>query len=232
MYIERRVKIAWLIACLVVAFLAVEAAAQTGFGLPVEGEKTVALSSKVGENQIVFVSTAPLEDIHGAASGISGTLTLHPNHLETLSGHIQVDVKSMKTGISKRDKHLYSEDWLDANAHPVIAFHIRHLEAVESAGIDTENGRASVKGTAVGDFSLHGVTVEMKIPFEATYILESEQTRQRAPGDFIMVQAAFRIALKDFNIRGAKGIVGKRVGETIDIQAIFFGSTAIGSKEK
>ena len=218
-------KLAWPLVLLICLLWAAETPAETGFGLPIEGQKTVTLSNKVGKNQITFTSTAPLEEIEGTASGISGSLTLDPNHLETLSGAIKVDVLSMETGIKRRDRHLYSKDWLDADAHPEITFSVNGLQDLKLA--ENTSGKVTVKGTAAGAFSLHGVTEEMQIPFEATYIPTSEQTQKRAPGDFVMVRATFQIALKAFNIAGVRGIVGSKVGEVIDVQATFFGSTAI-----
>jgi len=65
----------------------------------------------------------------------------------------------------------------------------------------------------------------MEIPFEATYLLASEQTKKRALGDFFVVKGEFEIALKDFDIAGARGLVGNRVGKKIDLKTNFFGST-------
>jgi hypothetical protein len=57
-----------------------------------------------------------------------------------------------------------------------------------------------------------------------TYIPESDKTRQRAPGDLVMINADFTISLKDFNIAGTEGNVGSKVGETIKISAQLFGN--------
>ena len=196
--------------------------AETSLGLPVEGVQTIVLINEVGKNQIQFVSSAPLEEIHGTASGISGALKLDPANVEGLTGKIEVQVASMETGIEKRDAHLHSADWLDEKQFPVIVFEIVGLKDVS---VEAGKDRAVIKGLAMGTFSLHGVDQEMEIPFEATYLLASEQTRKRAPGDFFVVKGAFEIALKDFDIAGARGLVGNRVGKKIDLKTNFFGST-------
>lgn len=41
--------------------------AQTPLGLPVEGVQTIRLDNRAGNNQIQFVSTAPMEEIRGTA---------------------------------------------------------------------------------------------------------------------------------------------------------------------
>ena len=88
--------------------------------------------------------------------------------------------------------------------------------------VEAGEDRAVIKGLAMGTFSLHGVDQEMEIPFEATYLLASEQTRKRAPGDFFVVKSEFQIALKDFDIAGARGLVGNRVGEEDRFEDEFF----------
>ena len=213
----------WIIGLFFVGCVAAqEVCAETSLGLPVEGVQTIVLRNEVGKNQIRFVSSAPLEEIHGTAAEISGELILDPTNLEGMTGKIEVQVASMETGIEKRDAHLHSADWLDEKQFPVIVFEIAGLKDVSVEG---GKDRAVIKGLAMGTFSLHGVAKEMEIPFEATYLLASEQTKKRAPGDFFVVKGEFQIALKDFDIAGARGLVGNRVGKKIDLKTNFFGST-------
>jgi len=82
----------------------------------------------------------------------------------------------------------------------------------------------------VGDFFLHGVRKRMELPITLTYVLESEQTRQRAPGDLVQVQSEFTISLRDFNIRGRQGVIGSRVGESIRVKASFYGAATVSNK--
>ncbi|MXZ08413.1 MAG: YceI family protein [Gemmatimonadetes bacterium] len=220
----------WIIGLFFVGCVIVqEVWAETSLGLPVEGVQTVVLRNEVGKNQIQFVSSAPLEEIHGTASEISGALKLDPANVEGLTGKIEVQVASMETGIEKRDAHLHSADWLDEKQFPVIGFEIAGLKDVS---VEAGEDRAVIKGLAMGTFSLHGVAKKMEIPFEATYLLASEQTRKRALGDFFVVKGEFQIALKDFDIAGARGLVGNRVGKKIDLKINFFGSTMRGEKDE
>ena len=59
--------------------VAQQVCAEASLGLPVEGVQTIVLRNEVGKNQIRFVSSAPLEEIHGTASEISGELKLDPS---------------------------------------------------------------------------------------------------------------------------------------------------------
>jgi hypothetical protein len=91
-------------------------------------------------------------------------------------------------------------------------------------------GRVVLQAVAVGDFSLHGVRKPMELPIVMTYVPESEQTRQRAPGDLVQVQSEFTISLRDFDIRGRQGVIGSRVGEVIRVKASFYGATTVSNK--
>ncbi len=197
--------------------------AKTQLGSGISGIKTIELTNKAGQNLIEFISTAPLEDIHGTATGISGTIKLNADHLEQSSGHIIVQVKSMETGIKKRDRHLYSEEWLDAEKYPTIEFQIHKLEQIKI--LEQTPQKIVLQGYAVGDFSLHGVTKPKNIPFKMTYLKESPATRKRTSGDLVLIESEFQVSLKGFNIQGRRGIIGKRVGENIQIKARFFGAT-------
>jgi len=111
-----------------VLLLPLSVQAQTALGSGITGIKKIVLTNDAGQNLIEFISTAPLEDIHGTATGISGTIQLNADHLEKTTGHISVEVRSMETGVKKRDRHLHSDEWLDAEKYPTIEFQLRKLE--------------------------------------------------------------------------------------------------------
>lgn len=205
------------LAALMVAHVSVHA---QGLAVSATGTKKVTLSDRVGANQFTWASDAPLEQIKGTAGGISGTITIDPKNLSTMRGTISATVSTMKTGNGTRDGHLKGEAWLDASKYPTISFAISSVKDIKVNG-------TSATGTAVGKFTMHGVTKELSIPFTLKYIPESTATRERAPGDLIMVSADFTIALKDFNVAGAKGLVGSKVGEEISVKAQLFGSTGL-----
>ncbi len=204
--------------------------AQTKLPLPVSGVQTVTLSNSVGQNLCKFRSTAPLEEFDGTADGISGSFTLDPQNLEATRGRIQVAVASMRTGIARRDEHLRSPDWLDAERYPFITFEIAGLKDIRFT--EQSSQRVSLTATAVGTFSLHGVDKLMELPIRLTYVRESAETRKRAPGDLVMVQSEFTLSLRDFAIRGRHGIIGSRVGEVIRVWTTFYGTTSTKSNQQ
>lgn len=186
-------------------------------GLPGRGQKTISLNDKVGKNQVVWLSDAPVEKIKGTAESVFGKMTLDPANPSSLRGAVMVNVATMKTGNPTRDAHLVGADWLDAAKYPNIMFTVTSVSGVRVNG-------NKMTANATGKFSLHGVDKTMTVPIELTYMPESDKTRERAPGDLVMLTATFNISLKDFNITGTRGMVGSKVGESIQITAKLFGS--------
>lgn len=84
---------------------------------------------------------------------------------------------------------------------------------------------AECTAIADGSFTMHGISKTIKATIYIKYVNETDATRKKAPGDFVMIKASFKVPLKDFNIAGKQGIIGSKVGENIEITANLFGST-------
>lgn len=206
----------------VLAFFALPIYAGTTIS-EISGKKTVKLNDAVGDNIIKFLSSAPVENIEGNAKDIQGKFILDGDNLENSSGNISLQVVSMKTGLTKRDEHMYAKDWLDAASYPTISFDLKKLADIKISKSD--NGIAEFSAIADGSFTMHGISKSMKATIYIKYVNESDATRKKAAGDFVMIKASFKVPLKDFNIAGKQGIIGSKVGENIDISANLFGST-------
>lgn len=196
--------------------------AGTGFLGAKGGESTFTLNDKIQTNKIDFLSEAPAETINGVATGLKGSFTLNPTNLEATKGTIMVEVQSMKTAISKRDDHMYSSQWLDAEKFPMVSFTVESLKNVRAQMVD---GRNVASADAVGTFTIHGVTKPIIAKLNITYLPENADTKKRAEGDLAMVNATFEVALSDFDIKGSQGVVGKSVGKTIEVSASLFANS-------
>ena len=206
----------------IIAFTWVSAQAGTGFP-DVKGSMGVYnLNNKVGANSVTFDSDAPMEKIHGTADEIQGTFGLDPSNLEATKGEFILQVRSMKTAITKRDEHMYSSKWLDADQYPQISFLFKGLSNVKATKKD---GRYVATATANGKFTLHGVTKPISADVMITYVPESKETAKRASGNLVMVTATFSVKLADHNIKGTGNIVGTKVGEQIQIEAKLFANS-------
>lgn len=199
-----------LAALLLVTALVAPAAAQR-LSTDRTGTLTFNIKDDRGRNQASFLSESLVEDIAGTASGLGGTVSFDPSDVaKTISATVTVDVASMKTGIDMRDEHLRSEGWLNAKQFPTIEFKLLKLK-----GAKVKNG-TEINGTAVGTFTMHGVTKNMEMPVTLIYMKESEKTKARAAGDLLVVRAKGTVSLSDFGVKNQ--LVGQKVAESITFQ--------------
>jgi polyisoprenoid-binding protein YceI len=189
-----------------------------GFQVAASGEQTFSFEDKSKRNQATFFSTTPLEDITGISNDVKGSVTFDVNDFSTLKGKFSISVASLKTGIDLRDEHLRSANWLDAESYPEVIFEIKKVNDIQAL----ESNKLRVKVT--GDFTTHGVTKEVVADATVTYLDESEETKKRAPGDLLGVQAKFNIVLSDFDVENM--ILGQKVSDNIEISVNIVGSNA------
>ncbi len=192
------------------------------FKVNAKGIQVYNFADKAGRNQVMFFSTAPLENMTGTASGIQGSVSFDPTNVsKTITGEIIVEIKSMMTGISRRDEHMQGENWLDAAKYPTISFKLKELQNVKTSDSN------QIHATAVGDFTLHGITKRIEAPVTLVYMEESEKTKSRAPGDLLQLRTKFTIKLSDYGVGSMMKIIGSKVGENIDIEMNIVGSNAV-----
>lgn len=203
----------------IIFFVAISVSLAQGFKVKTSGEQTFNFEDKYGRNQASFFSTTPLEDITGISNAVKGKVTFDVADIKTLKGTVSIPVETIKTGIDLRDEHLRSDNWLDATSYPEVTFVIKKVGDVK---VNTDN-KLQVKVT--GDFSTHGVTKEVVADVTMTYLDASEQTKQRAPGDLLGVQAKFNIVLSDYEVENM--IVGQKVADNIEINVNIVGSNAM-----
>lgn len=189
-----------------------------GFKVKASGEQTFNLADKNGRNQATFFSTTPIEDITGLGNDISGTVTFNVNDIKTLKGKVSVSVASIKTGIDSRDGHMRGAGWLNAEAFPEISFEIKKVSDIKSVA----DNKLTAK--VIGNFTLHGITKEVTANATLTYLDESEQTKMRAAGDLLGVQAKFNVKLSDYGVNNK--VVGQKVSENIEVSVNVTGSNA------
>ena len=202
----------------VIVFFTALAIFSQGFKVKASGEQTFSFEDKYGRNQATFFSTTPLEDITGITNDVKGSVTFNVDDFSTLKGKISISVASLKTGIDLRDEHLRSANWLDAESYPEAVFNIKSVNNIQV--VEPNKLRAKVSG----DFTTHGVTKEVVADATVTYLDESDDTKKRAPGDLIGVQAKFSIVLSDFDVENM--ILGQKVSDDIEISVNIVGSNA------
>ena len=185
------------------------------------------IDDPMGRNAVTFKSEAPLEDIVGTTSQISGYLVFNPEEPKKGGrGELVVSTASLNTGIPLRDEHLQSADWLNAGAHPTLKLDITNVSKVKK--VKSSEGAQTYDVRLTTALTLAGKTVRMEIPGRITHLKESDKTRSRMPGDLLAARASFDVKLSDFDISGPAGmdLVGNKVGETISIDVSLMSTTA------
>jgi polyisoprenoid-binding protein YceI len=169
------------------------------------------MHSKVGfEIPHLVIST-----VEGKFTQFEGKLEL-AEKFQASQVEAKIDLKSIDTGVAKRDDHLRSPDFFDVKKHPNMTF--------KSTAIEGEP--ASFKLT--GDLSLHGVT--RKVTFNGKYLGSVVDGYGNEKAAF---QAKAVINRKDFgltwsNMVEAGPVVGDEVTIDLRIQA---GRPAVAKKQ-
>lgn len=167
--------------------------------------KTGALSFDIdsAKSQFKWDASGPAEVIKGTAEGVSGSIKVaNAADASTTSGSLSVPVARMRTGNAKRDEHLQGPEWLNSSVHPNVTFAIQRVE-----------GMAGGRGTAVGSFTLNGVSKPLSAPVEVKYAADKNALK---------VTTTFKVSLKDYNVKGKAGFVGNKVGEVISVEAVIY----------
>lgn len=133
-----------------------------------------------------------ISEVNGRFNEVAGEVTLDKDGLVGANATIQT--KSVDTGIGKRDDHLRSPDFFDAEQHPTITF--------ESTKV--ENGRIT------GKFTMHGVTKEITFPFVVKGPIKDPWGNSR-----LAVSAETTINRTDYGMKSTMG-----VGDEVKIKIV------------
>ncbi|HWS24318.1 MAG TPA: YceI family protein [Anaerolineales bacterium] len=93
--------------------------------------------------------------VQGRFTDYKGAFLFDPDNLNESKISFEIKVNSVDTGISKRDKHLPSNDFLDAAKYPLITF-------ISSSITKTGENIYNVKGK----LTIKDVTSDLTIPLE------------------------------------------------------------------
>lgn len=99
------------------------------------------------------ISNMAVRTVEGKFTGMSGTINFDPNNLEESSFSVCIDASTVNTDNEERDEHLKNEDFFDVTKYPNICFESTSIEKTEDGFL------------AKGKMNLHGVTLEVEIPF-------------------------------------------------------------------
>jgi len=110
--------------------------------------------------------------VRGRFAGATGTIDFDPASPETGSIELRIPAASIDTGDPKRDGHLRSADFLDAETYPEIVF---VSTKVRSSGKDAF--------AVDGDLTIRGVTKPATVEVQLVGIAEDAQSGKHAAFD-------------------------------------------------
>ncbi len=144
---------------------------------------------------------------HGKFTRLDGRIDLDPEHPEKSSVAARIDVRSIDTGIKKRDDHLRSPEFFNVARFPEITF--------KSHGVK-QTGQQS--GDILGDLTMRGVTrpITLHVKLLSPISNDTKQTRWAVTTE--------PIKRREFNLmfgQSAEAIsgIGQTVAINIEIEA-------------
>ena len=151
-----------------------------------------------------------ISTVHGKFTKFTATATGDEKDPAHAGVQASIDVASIDTGDEKRDAHLKSPDFFDAEKFSTITFKSTKVEAAGDRRYKLH-----------GDLTMHGVTKPVVLDVEATAEVKGMRGETRAGA-----RATTKVNRKDFGISWSKSmdgggvVVGDEVEVTIDVEAV------------
>jgi polyisoprenoid-binding protein YceI len=143
-----------------------------------------------------------LSEVHGKFSDFNVELFTDEKDITKSKVKAVIKTTSIDTGINGRDEHLRTEDFFDTEKFPEIIF--------ESSKIE-KNGSGFI---ATGNFTMHGVTKEIKLPFRIVGEKKDEKERKKNIG----YVAELEINRKDYGINWEHSSVPNFIGDNVKVK--------------
>lgn len=142
-----------------------------------------------------------LSKVRGKFSDFEMDLYYDSKDITKSSVDVKIKAGSIDTGIDQRDAHLRTADFFDVEKYPYITF--------KSKKVESENGRHSL----VGDFTMRGVTKEVRFPFEVTGTWVNEEKTSTGSG----FHATLVIDRTDYGVNWQHNSVPGFVGNKVEV---------------
>lgn len=150
-----------------------------------------------------------ISEVRGAFTNFTGKIAYDPAKPEEFKASGTVEVASLNTGNDKRDGHLRSPDFFDAAKLPEIKFETTGIKKMDDEWVVT------------GQFTMHGVTKEIKLRGELSGPVQDPWGKQR-----IGLSATTKLNRLDYGIVWNKTLdkggvmIGEEVKISLNIEAV------------
>lgn len=143
-----------------------------------------------------------LSKVSGKFTDFTVTLTNDEKEITKSSVSVVIKAASISTGIEARDKHLRTADFFDVEKYPEITFQSTRIE------------KKGKQLTAIGKFTMHGVSKEIALPFTITGTNRDPVAKKMNVG----YAAHITLNRRDFGINWRHQSVANFVGDNVDIE--------------
>lgn len=143
-----------------------------------------------------------VSNVKGKFKEFTGTFIIDENDMSKCVADVTVQVASIDTDNEKRDTHLKSADFFDAEQFPTMTFKSKKLKKTKKGYV------------ATGDLTIHGVTKEVQIPFTAVKMTDPMGKTRGG------LEAEFKVNRLDFGVKWNKFLDkgGLTVGNDVKIE--------------
>jgi polyisoprenoid-binding protein YceI len=150
-------------------------------------------------------------NVRGSFDTTTGSIEYTPGDPKSIKADIVVEAKTVNTRNQKRDDHLRTNDFFNAEKFPTMTFRSKRVENVRPGGFDL-----------VGDLTIRDVTREVVLKVDGpTAPIKDPQGNRR-----VGASASTSISRKDFGVNWNRAVeaggvvVGDEVKIEIDVQAV------------
>jgi polyisoprenoid-binding protein YceI len=142
--------------------------------------------------------------VRGRFRTLEGSIVLDESDISRSSVSARIHARSIDTGNKRRDAHLQSADFVDADNFPDIEFQsTRVARGKDRDSLDLE-----------GNLTFKGRTRTI-----ALAVNEMDRSRSPRGEDFVYYSATTELDRFDLGIKYGRGIIGRKVKVTINVQA-------------
>jgi polyisoprenoid-binding protein YceI len=153
---------------------------------------------------VEFVVRNLFYNVKGRFSVLEGSIVLDEDDIRQSSVTAIIKANSIDTGNKRRDVHLTSADFLDAEKFPDIEFKSTKVQrGKDRDSLDVE-GTLTIKGKSV--------------PI-ALAVNEMDRSRSPRGEDYVYYSATAELNRFVFGINYGRGVIGRKLKVTINIQA-------------
>lgn len=142
-----------------------------------------------------------LSSVRGKFTNFTAEIVYDEKDIKRSSVKAVIKTDSVNTGIPDRDAHLRTKDFFDVEKYPEITFTSKRIE---------KRGKQLV---AIGDFTMHGVTKEIELPFMITGVKTDTEKNTKVIGAI----AKLTINRQDYGVAYRHGSIPTFVGDHVDI---------------